>query len=39
MRLRGWVHRKLNAAVDRWGDVPLLGRVLWFAFENWQRIM
>lgn len=39
MRIRGFVHRCLNRAVLRWGDVPVLGRVLWWVSGQWQRFM
>lgn len=37
--MRGWVHYQLNTAVNVAGDWPIVGRVLWWAFRQWQRLM
>jgi len=39
MKCRGWVHVRLNRLVNRYGDVPILGSVLWWTFTQWQRLM
>lgn len=38
-RVRHWVHRLLNGAVNRFGDMPIVGRVTWWLFGQWQRLM
>ena len=37
--LRGWVHYQLNDAELAFGDHPILGPFIWFAFVQWQRVM
>jgi hypothetical protein len=36
---RHWGHWILNELVLRCGDWPIVGRIVWWAFGNWQHFM
>jgi hypothetical protein len=36
---KGKIHYHLNTLVLRYGHWPIVGRVVWWAFGNWQRFM
>lgn len=38
-KMRRWIHRRLNCLVTTFGDWPIIGRLVWWIFGQWQRLM